>query len=178
MSRDTEISVDTELPAIHVTREFDAPAAHVYRAHVDPGLFVRWIGPADVSAEVDYWDARSGGSWRYVATRGEFVAGFRGCFHELREHDLVIQTQTYEGTPDRVSLDRLVLVELGPARTRLVVTSLHESFENRDALVASGMEHGLLEGYAALDRLLADRLDDRTTPDDHDDHTDERSTSR
>ncbi|HLK45466.1 MAG TPA: SRPBCC domain-containing protein, partial [Acidimicrobiales bacterium] len=173
MSRRTEISMDTELPVIHITREFDAPAPHVFRAHVDPGLFVRWIGPTDVRAEVDYWDARSGGSWRYVARRGEFTAGFRGCFHELREHDLVIQTQTYEGTPDRVSLDRLVLVELGPTRTRLMVTSLHESFEHRDALVASGMEHGVLDGYATLDRLLADRLDDRAEAGDHD-HPDER----
>ena len=164
MTNDTEILVDRELPLVRIIREFDAPAAHVYLAHVDPSFFVRWIGPTDMGAKVDYWDARTGGSWRYVATSGEFEAAFRGCFHELRDNELVIQTQTYEGTPDRVSLDRLVLQELGTGRTRLVCTSLHESFEYRDALVASGMEHGLREGYAQLDRLLAAGLELRTSP--------------
>ena len=162
MTIETEILVDYELPLVRITREFHAPAAHVYRAHVDPSLFVRWIGPDDIDARVDYWDARTGGSWQYVATNGKFEAVFRGCFHELRDNELVIQTQTYEGTPDRVSLDRMVLKELGPRRTRLVCTSLHESFDNRDALVASGMEHGLREGYEQLDLLLVTSLDQRT----------------
>ena len=34
-------------------------------------------------------------------------------------------------------------------------TSLLESFEMRDGLVASGMEHGVREGYEKLDALLA-----------------------
>jgi hypothetical protein len=40
-------------------------------------------------------------------------------------------------------------------RTRLMVTSLLDSFEGRDAMVASGMEVGIREGYERLDELLA-----------------------
>jgi hypothetical protein len=36
-----------------------------------------------------------------------------------------------------------------------VGTSLVESFEARDAILASGMEEGVREGYERLDELLA-----------------------
>jgi len=159
VTHETIIVVDDTLPVVRIGREFDAPVERVYRAHVDPSLFVRWIGPADMAARVEHWDARTGGSWRYIATRGDFEAVFWGCFHELRDNELVIQTQTFEGTPDRVSLDRLALEAIGASRTRLVCTSLHESFEDRDALVASGMELGLWQGYEQLDLLLLASLE-------------------
>jgi len=38
---------------------------------------------------------------------------------------------------------------------RLTATSLVDSFEGRDAFVASGMEVGVREGYERLDQLLA-----------------------
>ena len=44
---------------------------------------------------------------------------------------------------------------LGEGRTRLTQTSLVDSFEGRDAMVASGMEHGIREGHERLDELLA-----------------------
>ena len=65
-----------------------------------------------------------------------------------------MQTFTYEGMPDSVSLERLVLEELAGGRTRLIGTSLVDSFEARDAFVASGMEDGVREGYERLDELL------------------------
>jgi hypothetical protein len=36
-----------------------------------------------------------------------------------------------------------------------VATSLADSFEARDAMVASGMETGIVEGYERLDEVLA-----------------------
>ncbi|MDQ3979600.1 MAG: polyketide cyclase, partial [Actinomycetota bacterium] len=37
----------------------------------------------------------------------------------------------------------------------LTATSLVESFEGRDAVLASGMEYGIRESYERLDDLLA-----------------------
>jgi uncharacterized protein YndB with AHSA1/START domain len=155
MKQETEIVVERDLPLLRITREFEAPCASLYRAHVDPRLFVEWIGPSDMTTLIDYWDARTGGSWRYVAKRGDAEFAFRGCFHELRENELVIQTQTYEGSPDSVSLDRMTLVPLGERRSRLVCTSLHESYAARDTLISSGMERGLREGHERLASMLA-----------------------
>ena len=45
-------------------------------------------------------------------------------------------------------------MHLADGRTRLIVTSLVGSFEERAAILASGMEHGVREGYEKLDELL------------------------
>jgi hypothetical protein len=54
-----------------------------------------------------------------------------------------------------VSLDRIEFEDLGDGRSRVTSTSLVDSFEGRDAFIASGMEVGVNEGYQRLDALLA-----------------------
>lgn len=117
---------------------------------------MRWLGPSRHETHVDYWDARTGGSFRYVMSSGGNEFGFHGSFHEVRPSELIVQTMTFEGEPDGVALERLVLEDLGDGRTRLTSTSLVDSFESRDAWVASGMESGVVEGYERLDALITD----------------------
>ena len=80
---------------------------------------------------------------------------FHGSFHEVRPSELIVQTFTFEGMPDGVALEKMVFEDLGDGRTRIIGTSLVDSFEDRDAFVASGMEHGIREGYERLDEVLA-----------------------
>jgi uncharacterized protein YndB with AHSA1/START domain len=154
-TNDTEISVDPEVPLVRIIREFDAPVAKVFRAHIDPDLVVQWLGPRDLEMRIDHFDCRTGGSYRYLHVRGEDEFGFHGSFHEVRPSELIVQTFTFEGMPDGVALERMVFEDLGGGRTRLTSTSLVDSFADRDAFVASGMEHGVREGYERLDELLA-----------------------
>jgi uncharacterized protein YndB with AHSA1/START domain len=154
-THETEITVDPDVPLVRITREFDAPPAKVFRAHTDAELLVQWLGPRRHQMQVEHYDCRTGGSYRYVAVRDDFEAGFHGCFHEVRPSELIVQTFTFEGQPDGVALEKLVFEDLGNGRTRLIATSLVDSFEDRDAFVASGMEAGVREGYERLDELLA-----------------------
>lgn len=154
--KEAQLVVHPDVPQVTIVREFDAPPSFVFRAHADPELFVRWVGPDSLeSTEVDVWDCRTGGEWRYVSRRGGEEYWFRGCFHDVRQDELLVQTFTFEGWPDGVSLERLEIQDLGDGRCRLVATSLASSFEERDAFVASGMETGVQEGYRKLDALLA-----------------------
>ncbi len=153
---ETQVVADPTVPAIVITREFDAPPERVFRAHVDPALVTQWLGPRNTTMRIDAWDARTGGSWRYVAVRGgEEIASFYGSFHELRPDGRIVQTFTFEGAPDEVALETLTLEDLGDGRTRLVGRSIAGSFEARDAMIASGMEQGIQEGYERLDALLS-----------------------
>lgn len=155
-SNRTQIDIDPTVPLVRITREFDAAVAKVFRAHTDADLFVQWNGPHDTVMRVDHHDCRTGGSYRYTHTTSNgFVAGFHGSFHEVRPDELIVQTFSFEGVPDGVALERLTFEDLGSGRTRLVATSLVDSFEDRDAFVASGMEHGVIEGYERLDDVLA-----------------------
>jgi uncharacterized protein YndB with AHSA1/START domain len=69
--------------------------------------------------------------------------------------DQIVQTFTYEGVPDGVALERVLFEDLDNGRSRLTAISLVESFAARDAIMASGMEHGVREGYERLDEALA-----------------------
>ena len=155
-THETEIIVDTNVPLVRITREFDAPPEKVFRAHTDPELVAQWLGPRRHEMRIDHYDCRTGGSYRYVHASDGNEYGFHGSFHEVRPPELIVQTFTFDGFPDGVALEKLVLENLGNGRTRLVATSLCDSFEDRDAFVASGMEEGMRECYERLDELLAD----------------------
>lgn len=155
-TRDARIIIHDDLPKISVVREFDATPDQLFRAHADPALFVQWVGPDDLeSSTIDRWDCRTGGEWRYASERGGEQFWFHGCFHEVRPGELIVQTFTFEGWPDGVSLEWLTFEDLGDGRTRLTASSLADSFEHRDAFIASGMETGVQEGYRKLDALVA-----------------------
>ncbi len=155
-THETRIEVDPDLPTIRIIREFDAPPDRVCRAWTDPELVARWLGPRDITTRIDVWDARTGGSYRYSAWRaGERVAGFHGSFHEVRPGERLVQTFTYDGVPDGVSLDTVTFEDIGGGRTRTVCRSLFPTRTERDAMLAGGMEHGVVEGYEKLDGVLA-----------------------
>jgi len=153
-TRGTDIVVDSEVPLVRLVREFDAPPEKVFRAHADPVLFAQWNGPRDLTTDIEHHDCRTGGSYRYVMRQEDEAYAFYGSFHEVRPGELIVQTFTFEGMPDGVALERLVFEDLGDGRTRLTSTSLVDSFADRDAFIASGMETGVTEGYQKLDELL------------------------
>ena len=149
------IEADPAIPAIHIHRDFAGTPEQLFRAHTDPDLVRRWMGPADREVEIQEWEARDGGAWRFTDSSADDVQAFRGCFHTVRP-DRIVQTFTWEGMPDGVALETLTFEDLGDGRTRLHAQSLCDSFADRDAWLRSGMESGVNDGYAAIDRLLAD----------------------
>ncbi|MFT4083700.1 MAG: SRPBCC family protein [Nocardioides sp.] len=157
MTNRTSIEAGEDAPTITITREFDAPRELVWRASTEPELVTQWMGPREVTMTIGHWDCRTGGSWRYTAGRAgdpDFTA-FYGSFHEIRPPERAVQTFTWVGAPDGVSLETMTLSELPGGRTRMVGVSVVESFEVRDMILASGMEKGVVEGYEQLDEVLA-----------------------
>ncbi|MFC5911381.1 SRPBCC family protein [Streptacidiphilus monticola] len=154
-ARETRIEADPALPTITITREFDAPVEKVFRAWTEPDLVVQWLGPASTTMKLDAWDIRTGGRYRYRALRdGEEIAAFYGSFHEVRPPSRLVQTFTFEGVPDGVSLDTATFEALADGRTRVVILSVVDSLTTRDMILASGMDQGVVEGYQRLDALL------------------------
>ncbi len=148
-SHQTQITADPDIPLVRITREFDAPPAKVFRAHTDPDLVVQWNGPRGTQMRIDHHDCRTGGSYRYLHISDGNEFGFRGCFHDVRPSELIVQTFTFEDIPDGVALERLIFQDLGDGRTRLTATSLVDSFDDRDAFIASGMDDGVREATSA-----------------------------
>lgn len=153
---ETRIAADPALPTIVITREFEAEPERVFRAYTEPDLVARWLGPRRLAMRIEEYDARRGGSYRYVnIDRDGTEYAFRGVFHDVRPPERIVQTFTFEDFPDEVALETAVFEDLG-GRTRVTTTSLMGSLEARDAMLASGMDEGVRDGYERLDDLLAE----------------------
>jgi len=152
----THITAPAGTPFIEVVREFDAPRDLVFRASTDPDLVARWLGPRRLSMRIIEFDARTGGSYRYVHTDtdGEEYP-FRGVFHTVSEA-LIIQTFEFEDIPGVVSLETRTLDDLGD-RTRLHQDAVFPSVAARDQALESGMRHGITESMDRLGELLGAR---------------------
>ena len=122
-------------PGFSVACNQGAADAFVCRRHVE-GDLARPDHPVDRTSE--------GGDEEYA---------FRGCFHEVSP-ERIVQTFSWEGMPESVALETLIVTDLGDGWTRLHAASLTDSFESRDGWLASGMEIGVNDGYAKLDELL------------------------
>ena len=151
----TEIIVPEGLPIIEIKREFEAPVDRLFRAWADKDLFAQWVGPHSTDTQVDTWDCTTGGRYRYTSLLDGSEYRFYGSFHEVRENERIVQTFTYEDFPDGVALEIMTFESLPDGRSRIHSISVGDSVEGRDAMVASGMETGVVEGFAKLDELLA-----------------------
>ena len=149
----TRITAPAGEPYIDMEREFDAPAALVHRAYLEPDLVKQWLGPRKYEMVIDRWDARDGGSYRYTHRDGDSEHRFRGVFHSMAIDNLV-QTFEYEGAPGHVSLDTQVIEDIGNGRSRMRSHSVYMSVADRDAMVEAGMGDGVEDGYLRLDDLL------------------------
>jgi uncharacterized protein YndB with AHSA1/START domain len=143
------------VPFIDFEREFDAPVDAVFRAHKEPDLVKQWMGPSEYTTDIDTYDFRTGGRWRYVQRNeaGEEYA-FNGVFHVVRENEFAIQTFEFEMFPDVVSIESLTFQDLGDGRSRVRGHATYPSLEARDGMVEGGMETGMTDGYQRLDDLL------------------------
>jgi len=151
----TAITAEPGIPMIIVTREFDAPRDLVFRAHTDPDLLVRWLGPRDLTTTIDRYEARHGGTWRYLQTDAEGnTYGFHGVFHGEPSPDSIVQTFEFEGASGHVCLQTATLAER-EGTTLVRTVSAFQSVQDRDAMVASGMERGIHDSGERLAELLA-----------------------
>lgn len=153
MSSSTQVTLPSDRE-IRMTRVFDAPRELVFRAHTDPKMIAQWWGQRSSTTIVDKFDARPGGSWRFVQ-RGDDGSeyAFRGEFREITPHSCIVQTFEFEGMPGKILVETLTLEELG-SKTRLSTTSVFESKEDRDGMLFSGMEAGANESWDQLEELL------------------------
>jgi len=142
---------------IFITREFDAPRELVFKAHIDPELYVKWLGPRGYTMKLEKFEPRSGGAWRYIhKDKDGHEFAFHGVNHEVLFPERLIGTFEFEGLPEKghVEMDTAKFEELPEGRTKLTVQAVYQSVADRDGMISSGMEKGVSEGYERLDELL------------------------
>jgi uncharacterized protein YndB with AHSA1/START domain len=139
---------------IRVERIFAAPLDRVWRAYTEPEQLAQWWGRGN-PVTVERFTLERGGHWRFVEHGPDGDHGFEGRFREVTPRERLVQTFEWDGMPGYPSVDTAEFEDLGDGRTRVVTTALFFSEEERDGMLQYGMAAGMAEGYAALDRLLA-----------------------
>lgn len=155
MTNPLKVEAPAGVPFIDWEREFDAPVEAVFRAHKEPDMIKQWLGPRRYEMEVESYDFRTGGRYRYLHRADDEEYAFNGVFHVVRENEFAIQTFEFEGFPDVVSIESMTFEALDNGRSRVRGHSTYPSIEARDGMVSSGMEGGMSEGYERLDEVLA-----------------------
>jgi len=157
MKNKTEIIAEPGRQELFIKREFDASRELVFRAHSDPEIYVKWVGPYDLTMTIDHWDCSDGGSYRFTHERDGHKYAFFGVNHEVQAPERIIGTFEFDGLPERghVILGTTEFEELPNGRCRLVHQSVFRSVSDRDGMIASGMERGVNDGYEKLDEWLA-----------------------
>ncbi len=138
---------------IRIERIFNAPRDRVWKAFTDADLISRWWGRGN-KLVIEKMDVQRGGHWRFAENGPDGVHGFEGRYREVSPPDRLVQTFEWDGMPGHVSVETAVFEDLGDGRTRVVLTSLFHTTDERDGMLQSGME-GLNQSYQALDALLA-----------------------
>jgi uncharacterized protein YndB with AHSA1/START domain len=157
MANKTTVTAEPNKQELFITREFDAPRDLVFKAHTDPDLYIQWVGPNDLTMTIDKWDCRDGGSYQFTHERGGHKYSFFGVNHEVHAPDRIIGTFEFDGLPERghVIMGKTKFEELPEGRTRVVHQSVFFTVADRDGMIQSGMERGVVEGHEKLDALLA-----------------------
>jgi uncharacterized protein YndB with AHSA1/START domain len=140
---------------IVLTREFDAPRALVFDALSKAEHLRHWWGQAGSTLAQCEMDFRPGGKWRFVERDKDGREwGFRGEVREIVRPEKIVETFEFDGMPGHVSVETMRLDDLEVGRTRITITSLFDSVEDRDGMLQSGMEKGAGESYDRLEAYL------------------------
>lgn len=136
-----------------LTRLFNAPRRVVFDAMTKPELLKRWMGPRGWLLIVSEIDLRVGGRWRSVLRSPEGKEmGMSGVYREIDPPERLVSTEAYDDYPGQ-SVNTLLLREEN-GKTIFTCTILYPSKDVRDAVIASGMEHGAAECYDRLAEVL------------------------
>lgn len=156
MSDKTVITAEEGKQELFIIREFDAPRELLFRAHTEAELYEQWVGPDDLTMTIERMEAVDGGSYRFLHERDGHVYAFHGVYHEVLAPERIIGTFEFDGLPEKghVIMGTTRFEDLGGGRSRLVHQSVFQSVEDRDGMVASGMERGVVDGYNKLDGVL------------------------
>lgn len=126
------------MPGVRIQRVFDATPEQLVRAHTDPDLVVRWLGPRNLTMTIDRWDARTGGEYRYVHHRGEEEYAFHA---RGREQFRVVQF-TPPGSSCSIVFGRGMPTEAEPG----ALSGMHLVVDDVEAGVADLREKGVEVG--------------------------------
>ncbi len=158
----TQVIAETGKQEVFIIREFDAPRELVFKAFCTPEIMVQFYAPFGFKMEFNYADYKNGGSYSWSHSDGadKIYCTFKGVIHEIVSPERIVQTAEMEGFPEggHVVLEVCTFETLPDNRTKMIIQDICRSIADRDEMVKSGFESGLVVIFEQLDELLKSGL--------------------
>lgn len=152
-----KIEAPANEPIVIATRTFAAPRLLVWKVMTQPEHVARWWGMEGQKNVITSFDVRPGGKWRVEShDPGGNVYIFIGEYREVTAPEKFVWTFGMENMFFGKTLVETHTFEEDGAVTRYKSVSNYDSIEDRDGMVASGMEKGMRHGFEVMDRILAE----------------------
>lgn len=156
---ETKIIAEPGKQELFIHREFAAPIDLVYKAFSEPDVLVKFFAPKGIKMQFLLKEYEEGRAYRYRHTDadGNILCTFKGVVHEMAPHHRIVITSELEELPEpgHVVLEVYEFTELSEDRTKLTIQDICRSVEDRDTMIKSGMEGGIISIFNNLDALLA-----------------------
>lgn len=152
-----KIDAPANEPVVIATRDFQAPRALVWKVMTEPQHVARWWGTEGQKNNITHFEVRPGGKWRIESHDPDGnVYIFTGEYREVDEPNRFVWTFGMENMFFGKTLLETHSFEEENGVTHYRSVSNFDNLEDRDGMVASGMEKGMVHGYAVIDQILAE----------------------
>jgi len=152
-----KIDAPTNEPIVIATRDFKAPRALVWKVMTQTEHVARWWGTEGQKNNITHFDVRPGGKWRVESHDPDGnVYIFVGEYREVDEPSRFVWTFGMENMFFGKTLLETHTFEEENGITHYRSVSSFDTIEDRDGMVASGMEKGMVHGFAVIDEILAE----------------------
>jgi uncharacterized protein YndB with AHSA1/START domain len=150
-----KIEAPANEPIVVATRDFAAPRRLVWKVMTQPEHVSRWWGTEGQKNVITSFDVRPGGKWRVEShDPSGNVYIFIGEYREVNEPEKFVWTFGMENMFFGKTLVETHTFEADGDITHYKSVSNYDSIEDRDGMVASGMEIGMRHGFRVMDELL------------------------
>jgi len=159
----TNVEKDFDNATMTIVSEFDAEPERVWQMWADPRLLEKWWGPPTYPATVVDHDLSPGGVVTYYMTgpEGDQPWG-RWDVKTVDEPHLIEVEDSFaeEGGARNTDMPsgrmRIEIEEIegSPGRTRMSITSAHDTADQLREMIEMGQEEGMKQSLAQIDALL------------------------
>lgn len=157
--KNIKINAENNSPIITIEREFAAIPEKVFRIFSEKDFVAKWWNPMG-NAVVEELDFKEGGKWSFSSDAEAGKITFHGFFHEISYPKRFVQTSEFDNLAEMIGdrghtvLAKYEFEPVGENHTKLKVTEVYMSVDDRDNAIASDMEPGLTESYNKIDKVL------------------------
>jgi uncharacterized protein YndB with AHSA1/START domain len=141
---------------IVMTRVFNAPRNLVFDAYTKPPLVKQWLGVrSGWTLDVCEIDLRKGGKYRYVWIHAKGTEmGMGGVFRDVVPNERLVSSEKFDQSwYEGECIGTVTFIEKA-GKTTLTMALLYDSKKIRDAVLASPMKDGIVDGFNLLEKML------------------------